>query len=188
MNVSAFKRILLLTSLSCLVTCHPQYLSINAQRAYVAAYPTQLALQEERLRKAVVYTALQQLGKPYLYGGATPIAGFDCSGLIHYVYQAHGMVLPRTTGPQLKQLVKVSTAQLAPGDLLFFNTGKQALHAGIYLGDKHMLHAPATGRKVTVSDFTKAYWKTRYLAAGRVPILQARAASNASQALLMAFP
>lgn len=124
------------------------------------------------LRQKLVYTGLQQLGAPYQYGGETPEAGFDCSGLIQYVYGMNGIQVPRVTSDQLTVLVSVPPAELQPADILMFKTGDKTYHAGIYLGANHMLHAPATGRKVTVSDFSNQYWQSRLLKVGHLqPLL-----------------
>lgn len=94
----------------------------------------------------VVQVAMQYLGVPYVWGGATP-AGFDCSGLVMFSYRQIGKSLPRTTWDMWGALPKVPFDQLAPGDLVFFrNLG----HMGMYIGDGNVLHAPQTGRVVEV--------------------------------------
>ena len=111
------------------------------------------------------------VGTPYLYGGNTP-EGFDCSGLIYYVYQdSAGLQLPRTTkamGSMTAPLV--SKNQLQRGDLLFFRTeaGSAISHAGIYVGDGRFVHSPTSGKYVRVDSIANSYWRKSYVKALRV--------------------
>lgn len=120
----------------------------------------------------VTWQARQQLGVPYRWGGNTPAQGFDCSGLIVYVYdQALGMRLPRTTGQMLSmQLPQPPRWQLREGDLVFFDIEKQGRvsHAGIYLGNSHFIHAPRPGAVVRIESLDTNYWRPRYLGARRI--------------------
>lgn len=112
--------------------------------------------------------ALQLQGKPYVYGGESPSQGFDCSGLVYYVYNRQGVRLPRDTQSLARQLPAVQPEQRQPGDLLFFNTDKPFSHVGIYVGDEHFVHAPSahTGR-VMVSDLRQPYWRERFIGVRR---------------------
>ena len=120
----------------------------------------------------VLFTALGLVGTPYRYGGNTPEGGFDCSGLISYVYRgAAGVSLPRTTqemsgikGP------KVGRDALQAGDLLFFATagGRRVSHAAIYVGEGRFVHAPSTGGTVRLDSLANRYWQRNYLSAKRV--------------------
>jgi len=114
--------------------------------------------------------ALSLVGIDYRYGGDTPERGLDCSGLIHYVFQeVTGVTLPRTSKELSRIGRDVRAAELAPGDLVFFNTRRFAFsHVGIYLGDQRFVHAPAAGKTVHVVDMTDAYWATRYNGARRI--------------------
>lgn len=100
-----------------------------------------------------VAEALQLQGAPYVYGGESPSEGFDCSGLVYYVYYRQGLRLPRDTQSLARQLPAVAPEQRLPGDLLFFNTERPYSHVGIYIGGEQFVHAPSarTGR-VMVSD------------------------------------
>jgi cell wall-associated NlpC family hydrolase len=120
----------------------------------------------------VALFALAQLGVPYAFGGATPDRGFDCSGLVTYVFRRVGNVeLPRTTFELARMGSPVSDEGLQPGDLLFFNTlRKDFSHVGIYLGDARFIHAPATGGAVRIEDLRIDYWTRRYNGARRVSI------------------
>lgn len=120
----------------------------------------------------VLLTALGLVGTPYRYGGNTPESGFDCSGLIGYVFRdAAGVALPRTTS-QMNALParKVRRSALQPGDLLFFatNGGRQVSHAAIYVGDQRFVHAPSSGGTVRLDSLAASYWQGTYLGAKRV--------------------
>ena len=120
----------------------------------------------------VLFRALGLVGTPYRWGGNTPDSGFDCSGLIKYVYNdAAGRSLPRTTR-EMSVMRAQSSGQdtLQTGDLLFFatNGGSQVSHAGIYVGEGRFVHAPATGGTVKLDSLNKAYWQKAYLNAKRV--------------------
>ncbi len=116
-----------------------------------------------------VNDALQLQGQPYVYGGESPREGFDCSGLVVYVYNRQGLKLPRDTRSLAQQLPMVYPEQRQPGDLLFFNTsGKPFSHVGIYVGGDQFVHAPSvrTGR-VMLSSLTQSYWRERFVAVRR---------------------
>ncbi len=95
-----------------------------------------------------VETALAYHGIPYLWGGSTP-AGFDCSGLVLYVFRQHGVELPHYSGSQFLLGEKVAPAALQPGDVVFF--GSPIHHVGIYIGGGYFIHAPRTGDFVKIS-------------------------------------
>jgi cell wall-associated NlpC family hydrolase len=94
-----------------------------------------------------VHTALAQLGKPYVWGGAGP-SGFDCSGLTMYAWAAAGVALPHSAAAQYDALPHVSQSELQPGDLVFF--GSPIHHVGMYVGKGVMVAAPSSGRVVQV--------------------------------------
>ncbi|WP_339543689.1 C40 family peptidase [Pseudomonas sp. RA_35y_Pfl2_P32] len=120
----------------------------------------------------VLFRALGLVGTPYRWGGNTPDSGFDCSGLIGYVYRdAAGISLPRTTGEMIgMQAPSVGKEALQTGDVIFFatNGGSRVSHAGIYVGEGRFVHAPATGGTVKLDSLSKAYWQKAYLSAKRV--------------------
>ncbi|MDZ4169336.1 MAG: NlpC/P60 family protein [Coriobacteriia bacterium] len=95
-----------------------------------------------------VETALAYHGVPYLWGGEKP-SGFDCSGLVLYVFRQHGVKLPHYSGSQFLLGEKVVAAALAPGDVVFF--GSPIHHVGIYVGGGYYIHAPRTGDFVKIS-------------------------------------
>jgi cell wall-associated NlpC family hydrolase len=116
----------------------------------------------------VAFMALALVGTPYAAGGASPDTGFDCSGLVAYVYaRALGRELPRNTFDLARTGAAVSDPQ--PGDLLFYNTQRRAFsHVGIYLGASRFVHAPSTGGAVRIEDMRLDYWAKRFDGARRV--------------------
>jgi cell wall-associated NlpC family hydrolase len=113
--------------------------------------------------------ALSYVGVPYRYGGTSPETGFDCSGLVHYVYsRGAGMVLPRTTEALSEIGAAIGVDELETGDLVFFDTlRKPYSHVGIYLGDQRFIHAPTTGGYVELVDLRTRYWQSRFSGARR---------------------
>jgi cell wall-associated NlpC family hydrolase len=97
-----------------------------------------------------VRAALSQLGVPYVWGGATPGQGFDCSGLTMWAYHQVGVNLPHYGGDQWNAGIHISRSQLQPGDLVFFYSDIH--HMGMYLGDGKFVHAPHTGDRVRVAE------------------------------------
>lgn len=116
---------------------------------------------------AIIATAKKYIGVPYLWGGTTP-KGFDCSGYVQYVFNAHGITLPRTSREQYTAGYAVSKSKLQPGDLVFFNTsGSGVSHLGIYIGDGQFIHA-STSKGVIIAELNTSYWSSRYIGARRV--------------------
>jgi cell wall-associated NlpC family hydrolase len=111
----------------------------------------------------VVGIAMQYLGIPYVYGGASP-SGFDCSGFIMYVYAQVGVSLPHNAAAQYGHGTPVDRSQLQPGDLVFFNG---LGHAGIYVGGGSFIHSPHTGDVVKISSMSGWYTST-YVGARRL--------------------
>ncbi len=96
----------------------------------------------------IVSYAKNFIGVPYVWGGTTP-SGFDCSGFVQYVYRHFGISLPRTTYSQVAMGRSVARADLQPGDLVFF---RSAGHVGIYVGNETYIHAPQTGRTISIDS------------------------------------
>lgn len=107
----------------------------------------------------VTLTAIGLVGTPYRYGGNTPDSGFDCSGLIGYVYKARsGVLAPRSVSALVKWGSPVPPGEVRTGDLVIFTQGGSATHAGIYVGDGRFVHAPSTGGTVRLDQLTSKYW------------------------------
>jgi cell wall-associated NlpC family hydrolase len=114
-------------------------------------------------------TALALRGTPYRNGGVDP-SGFDCSGFVKYVFEQHGVVMPRDTRRQFEVGDEVDPAALAPGDLVFFQTvAPGASHVGIVVGGDQFVHAPNSSGVVRVEHLSSQYWSSRFVGAKRVP-------------------
>ena len=110
--------------------------------------------------------ALDQVGAPYRYGGTSP-SGFDCSGLVQYSYRQAGLKVPRTTGQLWSAASPVGRNELKAGDVLFFSIEGKMSHVGLYLGERRFVHAPQSGRKVSVASLDSPFYKAALIRAGR---------------------
>ena len=117
--------------------------------------------------RAIAEMAASLVGTPYHFGGADG-AGFDCSGLALYVHERVGLVIPRTAAEQQHAAHPVSLAQLAPGDLVFFDIRGHAIdHVGIYAGEGRFIHAPRAGLAVAYGDLGSGFYARHLAGAGR---------------------
>jgi cell wall-associated NlpC family hydrolase len=118
---------------------------------------------------AILDTAMDQRGVRYRLGGADPDKGFDCSGLVWFVFAQHQIDLPRTVAAQFHEGRKIGRKSVRAGDLIFFSTiGPGATHVGIALDADRFIHAPDTGAVVRIENIDAPYWKRRYVGAKRV--------------------
>ena len=124
------------------------------------------------LARELTLNALSYVGTPYVAGGNSPERGFDCSGLVQYVFsRTAGVALPRTSEQMSTVGSTVSMAELRPGDLIFFNTlRRRHSHVGIYVGNQRFIHAPTSGGVVEIVDLRRPYWQTRFDGARRLNI------------------
>ena len=106
------------------------------------------------MRDSIVRLALAQVGTPYEMGGVTP-DGFDCSGLVRYVFSQQHLMTPRVAERQARIGTPVRADQLRPGDLLTFGTGARVTHIGIYVGDRKFVHASSVAGRVIVSPIDR---------------------------------
>lgn len=117
----------------------------------------------------VVQAAEKYLGHPYLWGGADPRKGFDCSGFVQYLYKQEGIALPRTTYQQVKVGKPVDNPKdLQPGDIVFFSSKGDVHHEGLYIGHSQFIHSPHTGDVVKISSMNEPYYKQQFLTGRRV--------------------
>lgn len=141
---------------------------INRLLASQSASPTPAAT-DSRIQ-TVLKRALALLGTPYRWGGTSPERGFDCSGLVGYVFRTTlGIELPRISRDMAHngELISDKSA-LTAGDLVFFGRRGKVDHVGIYVGEGNFVHAPRTGRDVTVSSLEGGYWGAKFMQARRV--------------------
>lgn len=154
--MDAFRPIRLIAALICLTALF----ACAAPRPDVAGRPDH--------GSEIAVRAMSMIGRPYVWGGTTPQQGFDCSGLVHFVYrQALGLTLPRTAKLMSRTGSRVSRSRLLPGDLVFFNTGRRFSHVGIYVGDGRFVHSPRRGKTIRLARLDNRYWKRRYNGAHR---------------------
>jgi len=119
---------------------------------------------------AVLFRAIALVGTRYRYGGNTPEGGFDCSGLVGYVFRdAAGVTLPRTSAA-MSELGgrKLAVDSLQPGDLVFFRSGRHVDHVGIYVGERRFVHAPNRGGTVRLDGIDGAWWREHFVYGKRV--------------------
>ncbi len=119
----------------------------------------------------ILFRAIGLVGTPYRWGGNTPAGGFDCSGLVDYIYrEATGRQLPRTShdmaamdGHDVRHMT-----QLASGDLVFFSSSGSISHVGVYVGKGRFVHAPNSGGTVRLDDIDGPYWRSHFAYGKRV--------------------
>lgn len=136
-----------------------------AQRAWPVTAPADPAAAN-----AVVIRAISLVGTPYRYGGNTPEGGFDCSGLVNYVYRDMlDLRLPRTSRELAAyQGPRIAPNRLASGDLVFFGSRGNVTHVGIYVGEGRFVHAPSSGGTVRLDHLDGHYWRDHYTGSRRV--------------------
>ena len=119
---------------------------------------------------AVLMRAIGLVGTPYRYGGNTPDGGFDCSGLVNYVFRDMlDLRLPRTSRELAAyQGPRIPMDRLAAADLVFFGSSGSVSHVGIYVGEGRFVHAPSTGGTVRLDRLDGPYWRDHYSGAKRV--------------------
>lgn len=123
--------------------------------------------QAKNTGEQLVSISRQLVGSPYRFGGESP-SGFDCSGLVRYIYREIGITVPHSSRLLHQQSQKVSLGSLQPGDLLFFAISKSKIsHVGIYASEKQFIHAPSSGKHVSIASLNNPYWKKRLIGAGR---------------------
>ncbi|MEW9623621.1 C40 family peptidase [Rhodanobacter geophilus] len=142
-----------------------------ATQSALANEPARAPDGEAAAANDVLFRAMALVGTPYHWGGNTPAGGFDCSGLVDYIYRsATGLQLPRTSGEMADmdaRKVKRMT-QLVSGDLVFFDIGGRISHVGVYVGKGRFVHAPNSGGTVRLDDIDGPYWGGHFAFGRRV--------------------
>ncbi len=142
-------------------------LLLVAPAAYASG--TGLAPQEVRpapprtVAEVALHRALDMRGVPYVWGGSTP-AGFDCSGLVRFAYRGAGITLAHSSYAQWDAGRHVHRRSLRPGDIVFFGLG----HVGLYVGGGRFVHAPETGRVVSVNRIDRGWYARTFSGGVRV--------------------
>ena len=145
-----------------------------SHRARVASPPPRVwpvvAPADPERANAVLMRAISLVGTPYRWGGNTPEGGFDCSGLVNYVFRDMLDVrLPRTSRELFGlQGPRIAPGQLAGGDLVFFGSGGAVSHVGIYVGEGRFVHAPNSGGTVRLDRLDGSWWRAHYTGARRL--------------------
>jgi cell wall-associated NlpC family hydrolase len=130
--------------------------------------PSSPPASESASPDALVVTALSLRGTPYRDGGADP-SGFDCSGLVEYVFARQGISVPRTVLGQFQAGQEIDAGSMVPGDLVFFSTvGPGASHVGILIAPGAFVHAPSESGVVRVEPIAAPYWASRFVGARRL--------------------
>jgi len=145
-------------------------LSLTACGSRSPVRPTIAAPRIEANPNDILFRAISLVGTPYRYGGNTPEGGFDCSGLIGYVFSdVAGARLPRSAA-DIDRLAApaVSRKELIGGDLVFFRDGGSVSHIGIYVGEGRFVHAPSRGGTVRLDALDGDYWRQHYAGAKRL--------------------
>ncbi len=128
----------------------------SAQAPTELEIPSRLTLDQSN---DVTLYAISLVGTPYRWGGNTPDSGFDCSGLIGYVYKSRaGVLAPRTVSALTDWGQPVPPAAVRTGDLVVFTQNGVANHAGIYVGEGRFVHAPSKGGEVRLDALNSKYW------------------------------
>lgn len=135
----------------------------------------------------IIKLALKMVGKPYKYGGITPDEGFDCSGLVYYVFKKNGINMNRTVEEQFKQGKEIELFEIRKCDLIFFQVYENSLynlgiiknfftefiklypnHVAIYLGEGKFIHSSKKGDYVKIDTLRKKFWKKHLIGIKRV--------------------
>ena len=134
--------------------------------------PNPLHHHGEEAANDILFRAIGLVGTPYRYGGNTPDSGFDCSGLVDYVFRdVAAVVLPRTADDISRiEATEVGRNDLASGDLIFFGQRPHITHVGIYVGEGRFVHAPNEGGTVRLDFLDGAYWRDHFAGAKRIAL------------------
>ena len=137
---------------------------------YISVGEAPTSSEGSELGRQIADYTLQFNGGRYVYGGSSPSVGFDCSGLMYYVYGQFGYSIQRTAGRQYYYNgVYVSKGELQPGDLVFFSSnGYEITHVGMYIGDSKFIHASTTATGIKIDSLDSSYYQRVYYGAKRI--------------------
>lgn len=143
---------------------------VSAEKPKPKTQEKQNVSKAQYLREKIVSTAKKYIGIPYKWGGTSPQTGFDCSGFTSTTYKNNGFTIPRRSAHQYKIGKNIKRDELKKGDLVFFATGRgwNITHVGIYVGDSKFIHAPRSGRTISIESLENSYYKKRYYGARRL--------------------
>ncbi len=173
------------TAIACVLAASPAMAAVPAAATMPSPAPRLMPAErmdlstrsapDVRMSRAAVADMLLTLawnlrGIPYRWGGHDPDRGFDCSGLVRYVFEhALGVLLPHRARLQFDRGRQVPRDQLEPGDLVFFRTnGRSITHVGIYIDHGRFLNAPNSGEVVQVDSLHNPYWSSHFAGARRL--------------------
>ncbi|WP_333849907.1 C40 family peptidase [Leclercia sp.] len=127
----------------------------------------------QKAQKTAMNKLMDQIGKPYRWGGTSPRTGFDCSGLVYYAYKdLVKFRIPRTANEMyhLRDASPVDRGELESGDLVFFRTQGRgtADHVGVYVGNGKFIQSPRSGQDIQITSLSEDYWQRHYVGARRV--------------------
>jgi len=127
----------------------------------------------QKAQKTAMNKLMGQLGKPYRWGGSSPMTGFDCSGLVYYAYKdLVNFQIPRTANEMyhLEDAARINRSELESGDLVFFRIQGRgtADHVGVYVGNGKFIQSPRSGRDIQITSLSEDYWQRHYVGARRV--------------------
>ena len=108
------------------------------------------------------------IGTPYRYGGDHPNEGFDCSGLVYYTHGKMGVAVPRVSRDQYQRARKIPVSAAKPGDIIFFSDAVKLSHIAIYIGDNRFVHAPSSGKTVSLGELSAPYYQKHLVGIGRL--------------------
>lgn len=166
----AFRGAALLVFTLLLAACGKEQVRPTAPAGVSQRHWPQVRPTDPEAANAVLMRAIGLVGTPYTYGGNTPESGFDCSGLVAYVYRDMlDLRLPRTSRELAAiQGPRIAPEKLATADLVFFGSKGNVSHVGIYVGEGRFVHAPSTGGTVRLDYLDGPYWRDHYSGAKRV--------------------
>ncbi|MDO1528044.1 C40 family peptidase [Fulvimonas sp. R45] len=159
----------LLAILALLAACagapHRRERTYKPSHSALADEPARAPAGEAATANDILFRAMALVGTPYHWGGNTPEGGFDCSGLVDYIYRrAADIALPHNSGAMSRvdgRKVK-RMRDLMSGDLVFFDIGGDISHVGVYVGKGRFVHAPNSGGTVRLDDIDGPYWRDHF--------------------------